>query len=188
LFILVCFLLGGALAVLTARILGAFDRRAPTAQQYVDRANAAVAVNAWDAPPGENVRDITDLALRRFPGSQPVLAVRHDAAQILVRRARAARDSDVAEAQHLARLAHELDPSNAEVEQLYTELSTPAATVAEQPSPPNASATPSPVAPRVRNRKDEPRAAPVPSAGAPPGASAAPAPPPESGRESGRWL
>lgn len=188
LFILVCFLIGGALAVLTARMLGAFDRRAPTAQQYVDRANAAVAVNAWDAPPGENVRDITDLALRRFPGSEPVLAVRRDAAQVLIRRARAARDSDAAEAQHLARLAHELDSNNAEAEQLYTQLRSPAATVADQPAPPNDSATPPSTAPRARTRKDEPRAAPAPSAGTPPGASAAPAAAPESGKESGRWL
>lgn len=131
--VIACFLLGVVLPILTARMLGACDRTAPTVQQYVDRANAAVAVNAWDQPPGENVKDITDSALKRYPGSEPVLAVRRDAARILVRHALTSHNIDLGdiEALRLARLAHDLDPGNADAVALIREINHTAAVPTE---------------------------------------------------------
>jgi serine/threonine-protein kinase len=189
--IVACFLLGGGLAVLAARLLGAFDPPPPTAQQYVERANAAVAVSAWDAPPGENVRDITNAALERFPGSKPVLDVRRHAVRILVRRAKAARDTDVAQALRLVRIARDLDPRDTDTAELLAELSGAHAVEPSEPEP----ATPPPstaaAEPRARARKDaDPRGAPVPPPAMTPPApvTSSPATAPQPGKESGRWL
>jgi serine/threonine-protein kinase len=193
-----CFLLGGGLAVLSARLLGAFDPPPPTAQQYVDRANAAVAVSAWDAPAGENVRDITDAALQRFPGSKPVLDVRRHAVRILVRRAKAARDVDATQALRLARIARDLDPHDADTAELLAELtgqsgdrSGTGAPAVEQPELEPSTTRPSTAAAAPRSRREpDPRGAPVapPAPTAPAPTTSAPATPPQPGKESGRWL
>ena len=122
LLVVVSFVVGALIALLVAQRLGAFAARAPEIEIWVARARAAASAEAWDAPPGENVREITDAALRRWPGAPSVLAVRREAGQALTERAEALKDDDRAGARHWARLAAELDPKSEHAANLASEL------------------------------------------------------------------
>jgi serine/threonine-protein kinase len=79
----------------------------------VARANDALVHERWDAPPGDNVKDITDAALVRFPHEPRIVDIRARACDELVKRALGLQmKNDIAGALHLARLATDLDPQD----------------------------------------------------------------------------
>jgi serine/threonine-protein kinase len=192
-----CFAIGAALTAFGAHALGVFDRTAsgvsePTAQSYADRANAAIAADAWDTPPGENVRDLTDAALRRWPGAPQILEVRQNAARMLVRRAHDAAETKGEDALRWARLAAELDSGNAEARALAAELASPSgkpsASADEGPPPKTVKSSREPP-PKKRSKtttvKTEPGEGPIPSEPPRPKAAADAGAGSSSG---GRWL
>jgi len=131
--IVVCFLVGvlgmGGLAFKTGLLGG--HARAAQIDSFVVRASDALAHQRWDAPPGDNVRDLTDQGLARFPSDPQLLRVRARASTEVVAAARAKREGgDDASAVRLAALAVQLDPNNPSATALVEELSAP-----PQPSP-----------------------------------------------------
>jgi eukaryotic-like serine/threonine-protein kinase len=190
-----CFIVGVGITVLGAKAIGVFDRTGSaeseaTAAWYAERANRAIAENAWDEPPGENVRDITDAALRRWPNAHPILEVRQNAARILIRRARQERDLDSAEALRWAKLASELDPSSSDAQTLANQLAAadrdPEASSVEgdsatQARPPRPKKTAAGLSGTRRKPEPKPQPAPEPPAKPADAGTAAPAP-------GGRWL
>ncbi|MCA9594180.1 MAG: protein kinase [Myxococcales bacterium] len=174
-----CFVLGAGLTVLVAQRLGAFAPPEPGVESYAARARRAMAVGAYDAPEQENVRDITDTALRRWPDANAIVAVRREAAKKLVLQAERDRPTDRERALSAARLAQELDPANDAARALVDKLAAPLPS-AEQAS----TATPAPT-PR---RPSAPHPTPAPSASvAEPEDAGAPAKPATSAT-GGRWL
>ncbi len=186
-FIAGSFVFGAAISVAIAFALGAFERDdRPTPATYANRAKAAMAASAWDDPPGENVKDLTETALRRWPGAEPILAVRRDAATRLTDRAETLRATEEEEAIHMAELAVDLDPSSQRARALLRSLR-----VASTPSPPVGTDA---------GRTAEPEAAPSPKLGArksavptktpriAPPADAGVAPEPAEKKPGGRWL
>jgi hypothetical protein len=187
----VCFTLGVAITALAAHRLGAFPDREPGAEAYTERARSALAAGAYDAPRGENVKDITDTALRRWPRDESVLAVRRDTARTLTEMARSLGTAERAKALRLVALATELDPENTEARRLALDL---AAVPAPAGATPVAESRTDPAIGADRNprpRAGKPPALPS-SAGAspkPPAAADAGAPPPTAPpAPGGRWL
>jgi serine/threonine-protein kinase len=190
--VLVCFAVGVAITAIAAHRLGAFAEREPDADGYAERARSALAAGAFDSPPGENVKDITDTALRRWPRSESVLSVRRETARTLTNTSRGLKKTDRAKAARLAELATELDPESREARSLSDELRAlppsieKTTTLAPGKADERATAD---RAPRSRAPKTAPASN---SAGAapkaPPPAESAPTPaavPPPAG---GRWL
>ncbi len=131
-----------ALLVLAAIPLGAFgamryfaENRAEDVNkldQLIESAEEAMEKRAWDAPPGANVKQLTDEALDSSPGDRRVLALRRTAAERIVtdalgRKYGGARE----EALRLARLALTLHPELATAQHLVRELEAPPATSAD---------------------------------------------------------
>jgi len=114
--VLFCFLVGVAGAAGVLYRLGFFE---PTAgglrvDEIADRADDALAHERWDSPPGDNVRDLTAQGLTKWPRDARLLALRARASGELIKKAIGLRVSgDLHGAVHLARLAAELDPSDA---------------------------------------------------------------------------
>jgi hypothetical protein len=178
--------------LLGASGLGAFEDPPPTADTYVARAQKALAAGAFVTPPSENVRDITDSALRRWPGQPKLLALRGAAARSLIDRASALGVSSRPQALELLRFAEELDPSNSDSRRLQNELSDAEAASANV----TGSALAAPPSARRTNSKSAPNTSAAPGRSATPAASA-PAPPPagsgqvahpEADAPAGRWL
>ena len=124
--------------------------------------------NRFHEPPGENVKDITDEGLRRWPDDRRLLDIRVRAANELISQAIAQRSAgDVLEALRLAKIAHDLDPHDPSakrlVEQYEAELAafspSAAPTLAKPPKRPP---TPSTTAPKSTGSGLQPR--PTPSA------------------------
>jgi serine/threonine-protein kinase len=174
------FAIGGVIALLVAQKLGVFSPPEPGVETYADRANAALAAKAWNSPPGENVRDITDTALRRWPGAPSIVRVRSRASSELVQEASGVRASDGARAHRLAELAVELDPSNEKARNLVSEIGHDLSTADAEPPPVPSGSAPKKIkgAPRTPAPETPPSATPAPSA-------AEPAPATSPG---GRWL
>jgi serine/threonine-protein kinase len=119
-FVAVCFLGGAALASVGAYQLGFLGR---SRVSYVDRANRAMNNQQWDAPPGENVRDITQEGLARNPGDEALRDVRRRAADELVKAALGRKYAgDIEGALRHARLASELAPDSTTAQHLVREL------------------------------------------------------------------
>ena len=129
--ILICFVLGGILAFFAARQMGVFGDKQTAVDRDIARAHAAFERGAYDAPVGDNVREITDTALRRHPGNPALLRVRRNAADRLRLAAEAARGVDPPRAQDLAQRALALDPEN-EAAQLILRASTLPSKAAEK--------------------------------------------------------
>jgi eukaryotic-like serine/threonine-protein kinase len=127
--VVVCFFLGvlgmGGVAYKTGLIGG--HSRASQVDSFVARANDALAHDRWDAPAGDNVRELTDQGLARFPGDPQLLRVRARACEAVVVAARQrSAAGDDATAVRLAALAAELDPADATASALVQELASPA--------------------------------------------------------------
>jgi serine/threonine protein kinase len=188
------FAVGAALTALIAQRLGAFKEPEPTVSSYAGRASAALARRAWDSPPGDNVRDITDAALRRWPRAEPIVRVRQRAARELVDKALLARADEPAQARHYAELAAELDATNDAARQLLEQFSHVDSETTSADAPSLKSGIPEPpheaVTSRAKQRALRPSARPAPRPSA--------APPPASPRtvdagdtqaaSGGRWL
>ena len=109
------FLLGSLGAGAIAYHLGYFDRTTAAARpdDVAARAERALGEERWDAPPGDNVRDLTADGLSHWPNDARLLQVRLRAAKELEKKALLAKtQGDLHEATHYARLASELDPKN----------------------------------------------------------------------------
>ena len=115
----------------------------PSLDGVVSRANDALFQQRWDAPRGDNVRDITDDGLSRWPNDPQLLRIRTLACNDIVKVARAKRDDgNVVEALRLAKLAYRLDPSDDSAQRLAAEMELQAQAPAADSVPPLASTTP----------------------------------------------
>ena len=139
--------LAGAWAWKTGKI-GPQDESAEE-ERYVARAIDAMFKNRFDEPSGENVKDLTDEGLRRWPGDRRLMDIRVRTANALTSQAIAQRaTNDVHEALKLARIARQLDPNDAAakrlVEQYEAELASFSASAAPPLTKPPASHAPPP--------------------------------------------
>jgi len=112
--------------------------QANTLDAQIQRADEALRHKRWDAPPGNNVRELTDEGLTRWPHDARLLDIRERAADELVKEAVGKKfDGDVPAALHLAQLANQLDPTDTTAQHLvedYQQAEKPAAT--DNPPPP----------------------------------------------------
>jgi serine/threonine-protein kinase len=124
---LVCLLAGALGVAAVASRTDLFSRRehGPQLETLVSRANDALLHQRWDAPKGDNVRDVTDEGLARWPHAPQLLRLRALAAGDIVKTARAKRDEgSLSEALRLAKLAYQLDPSDELAQKLAAQLET----------------------------------------------------------------
>ncbi|MBS2013778.1 MAG: protein kinase [Deltaproteobacteria bacterium] len=136
LFVAVCFVIGALIAFGWAWNTGKLGGGADD-ERYVARATEAMFKNRFVAPPGDNVRDITDEGLKRWPNHHKLLDVRMRAANELTQQAMAQRSAgDIAEALRLARAAHELDPNDASAKRLVDQYEADLAAVGTPSSQP----------------------------------------------------
>jgi serine/threonine-protein kinase len=139
-----CFAIGMLIAAGIMWKMGRLGGSDGDDERFVTRATDAMYKNRFAAPPGDNVRDITDEGLKRWPNDHRLLDVRMRAANELRSQAMVQRTAgDVVEALRLARTAQELDPNDASakrlVEQYEAELAgmtTPPSTPLAKPSAP----------------------------------------------------
>jgi eukaryotic-like serine/threonine-protein kinase len=101
------------------------------------RARDGMDRHAWDAPPGENVKELTAQALTRWPSDPRPAEVRREASERIIADALGHKYSgDRAGAIRLARLALELQPAFTTAQHLVAELEASATTPAgEAPAP-----------------------------------------------------
>jgi serine/threonine-protein kinase len=138
-FAITFFVVGVMAAVFIAYQLGAFSGSGTSLETLRARAELALAARAWDAPPGDNVKDLTDRGLERWPGDPELVATRAEAARRLHREAATLGEAERSTALRLLGLALDLDPSNASVRKALAEVSqASAATPAAPASSPEA--------------------------------------------------
>ena len=127
--------LAGAWAWRTGK-LGPQDESAEE-ERYVTRATDAMFKNRFDEPTGENVKDLTDEGLRRWPGDRRLLDIRVRTANALTSQAIAQRaTNDVHEALKLARIARQLDPNDAAAKRLVEQYEAELASFSASSAPP----------------------------------------------------
>ncbi|WP_437625403.1 protein kinase domain-containing protein [Sorangium sp. So ce1151] len=191
----------GIVAFVGGRHLGAFGGPAASnsIEAHIERARDCMGRHAWDAPPGENVKDILSLALARWPGDARLAALRRESSERIVTDALGRKYAgDRAGAIRLAKLAIELHPELTTAQHLVVELSGSPPGTAPEPPPqvsPESSALPTagpgrrppprrPTPPEGRAEPSAPSARGAPPSPAPGGAGAPPrpgaAPPPAS--------
>jgi hypothetical protein len=197
--VLGCFLIGGAIMAGVAAgtdIFGASHARAPRLEALIVRANDALVHQRWDQPKGDNVRDITDEGLLRWPNTPQLLRIRTLACADVSKAARARRDDGkLGEALHLATLANQLDPSDDLAQKLVSDLESQAMAVPLEGVPPLASAPTSAVRQTLDGSTRRPAAAAahaVDAGAAEPQRPTKPLPSPSSGEPepapSAKWL
>lgn len=174
-----CFVLGALLAYFAAARLGVFEPKRSEREALLARAHAAFERGAFDAPPGENVRDITGDGLRRYPDWPEALALRKRAADRLRLLAEDARADRPADARELASRALQLDPDSAAARAVLDALDA----ASDSGAAPDPRAAPASRRPSRGGRPVEPAED---AAAAPPSSAAVPAPPPSA--TEGRWL
>ncbi|HZU84331.1 MAG TPA: protein kinase, partial [Polyangiaceae bacterium] len=141
--VVACFLVGAiAMAVASkAGLLGGRPPAAPSLDAVVARANDSLIHQRWDAPHGDNVRDITDDGLARWPHDAQLLRIRALACGDVVKAARARRDEgNLSDALRLAKLAYQLDPSDESAQKLAADLEVQAQVPPNDSVPPLATA------------------------------------------------
>ncbi len=137
LFVVLCFALGMGIAGVWAWKMGKLGGGDGDDERYVARATDAMFKNRFVAPPGDNVRDITDEGLKKWPNDHRLLDVRMRAANELVSQAMVQRTAgDIVEALRLARSAHELDPNDASAKRLVDQYDAELAAFTTPTSPP----------------------------------------------------
>ncbi|MCC6556609.1 MAG: hypothetical protein IT372_26920, partial [Polyangiaceae bacterium] len=124
--ILACVAAAGlVVAVVGIRQTGGLGAAEPadSLEAQLDRARDCMRRHAWDAPPGENVKEITDRALARWPSDARVAELRREASERIVTDALGRKYAgDPASAIRLARLALELQPALTTAQHLVAEL------------------------------------------------------------------
>ncbi len=89
---------------------------------YQTRAEKALHEQHWDTPSGDNVRDLTNDGLAKYPSDLRLLEIRAQATDELVKDAVAQKYlGHMDQASRLAQLAHELDPTDVTAEKLAAE-------------------------------------------------------------------
>jgi hypothetical protein len=168
-FVVLCFVLGAAIAAGWAWKMGKLGGSGDIDDEaYVSRATDAMYKHRFVAPAGENVRDITDEGLKKWPNDHRLLDIRMRAASELVSQATAQRSAgDIMEALRLARAAHDLDPNDPTAKRLLDQYDAELAAFTTPSAPP---LNKTPVAPSANGKPV------VPAAGVPPAPGAAPAP------------
>ncbi len=122
-----CFLLGVGVAAGVAYKLGFVTPSTPalTREHQIALAHDALIHQQWEAPPGQNVLELTTDGLVRWPNDLELLRIRALACDEIIRVAREAYHAgDLANALHLMKLAHELDPSDDDAARLSGEWQT----------------------------------------------------------------
>jgi hypothetical protein len=137
-FVVLCFVLGACLAAGWAWKMGKLGGTAEVDDEaYVTRASDALYKHRFVAPAGENVRDITDEGLKKWPNDRRLLDVRMRAASELLTQATAQRSAgDIVEALRLARGAHDLDPNDASAKRLVDQYEAELAAFTTPTAPP----------------------------------------------------
>ncbi len=123
--VLFCFLLGASIAVAFGWRAGVIGPRsaAGSLDDQVAHAQEALKHKRWDAPPGDNVKDLTAEGLARWPADARFADVRERASDELVKEALGRKFSgDLNDALRLARLARELDANDTTAQHLVQEL------------------------------------------------------------------
>jgi serine/threonine-protein kinase len=155
LFVVLCFVLGALLAAGWAWKMGKLGGGEGDDERYVTRATDAMYKHRFVTPAGDNVRDITDEGLKKWPNDHRLLDIRMRSANELVTQATVQRSAgDIVEALRLARAAHELDPNDGSAKRLVDQydaelasFTTPTATPLVKPPPSLAATNGRPVAP-----------------------------------------
>jgi hypothetical protein len=102
--------------------VGATNEDTKSLASYQKRAEKALHEQRWDTPAGDNVKDITNDGLAKFPHDTRLLEVRAQATDELVKDAVAEKYlGHMDRASHFAQLAHELDPTDVAAERLSAE-------------------------------------------------------------------
>ncbi|HRH00271.1 MAG TPA: hypothetical protein PLR99_28705, partial [Polyangiaceae bacterium] len=144
--VIVCFAMGVLLSIGVAYKLGRIgpDR---ALEAELARAQAALLAHRLYEPPGDNVREITALALQRWPREPRLLEVRGRACDELVTLARVERNAP--ESLRVAKIAADLDPTDPSAKRLVEELESELAKLVppEPTTAPLASGKPSPLGP-----------------------------------------
>jgi hypothetical protein len=136
--VVICFLVGMlAMAFYLYRSgrLGP-EARAGTLEDTVERARSALRLKHFDEPPGDNVKEITNEGLTKWPRDARLREVREIAADEVVHEAvgqQIANHLDRALA--LARLAHDLDPTDTTAENLVERYEAERAKAQAAPTP-----------------------------------------------------
>jgi serine/threonine-protein kinase len=116
-----CFVVGAVLTGAFAYRAGLIGPRARAAQvaAAVARANEALSHERWDAPPGDNVRDVLVDAQQRWPGDPDLARVRAAAGEKITSAASTKHDrGDASDAARLLALAQLVDPSSERAKKL----------------------------------------------------------------------
>ncbi len=117
--IFLCFSVGVILAATVLFKMGFLGAQANSLDAQVARADEAMRHKRWDTPAGDNVRDLTDEGLARWPKDPHLLDIRERAADELVKEAVGRKlGGDLASALHLAQIANELDPNDTTAQHL----------------------------------------------------------------------
>jgi hypothetical protein len=122
--VIICLLLGvlGASVVLYQLGLVGGTTRPGSIEDVLAKADDALQHSRWESPSGDNVRDITNDGLARWPRDRRLLDVRARATDELVKEAVGRKFAgDLAAALHLAHLANELDPDDTTAQHLVEE-------------------------------------------------------------------
>jgi hypothetical protein len=133
-----CFVLGAAIAAGWAWKMGKLGGSTDVDDEaYVSRATDAMYKHRFVTPAGENVRDITDEGLKKWPNDHRLLDIRMRAASELVSQATAQRSAgDIVEALRLARAAHDLDPTDPSAKRLVDQYDAELAAFTTPTAPP----------------------------------------------------
>jgi serine/threonine-protein kinase len=125
--IFLCFSVGVILAATVLFKLGFLGApQANTLDAQVARADEAMRHKRWDTPAGDNVRDLTDDGLARWPKDPRLLDIRERAADELVKEAVGRKfGGDLPAALHLAQVANELDPADTTAQHLVEDYQAP---------------------------------------------------------------
>jgi serine/threonine protein kinase len=119
--VFLCFLVGVVIAAGVAfrlKLIGP-ESKASTLDVQLAHARQALDGRRWDSPPGDNVRDLTNEGLTRWPGDPRLVELRaHAADELDLDAVRHELTGDMPEALHLAQLARELDPADSTAQHL----------------------------------------------------------------------
>jgi serine/threonine-protein kinase len=128
--IVACALVATPVVVLGGRKLGGFGAVTTndSAEAALDEARDCMRRRAWDVPATHNFKEITDVAVARWPQNSALADLRREAAELLVHDALARKyANDPAEAKHLVELALHFDPLLTTAQHLAAELAGPRA-------------------------------------------------------------